>query len=41
MTINGLFQAEIIHRRGPWRNFETVEYATLEWVDWQCQKNFA
>lgn len=21
-------------RRGPWRSFETVEYATLEWVDW-------
>ena len=26
--------AEVIHRRGPWRNFEAVEYATLEWVDW-------
>lgn len=23
-----------IHRRGPWRSFEAVEYATLEWVDW-------
>ena len=33
-TINGLFKAEVIHRRGPWRNFEGVEYATLEWVDW-------
>ncbi|GLS81466.1 transposase [Paracoccus marinus] len=33
-TINGLFKAEVIHRRGPWRSFETVEYATLEWVDW-------
>ncbi|MGV8988759.1 MAG: IS3 family transposase [Cypionkella sp.] len=32
-TINGLFKAEVIHRRGPWRNFEAVEYATLEWVD--------
>ena len=21
-------------RRGPWRNFEAVEFATLEWVDW-------
>lgn len=30
---NGLFKAEVIHRRGPWRNFEAVEYATLEWVD--------
>ncbi|SDF19135.1 Integrase core domain-containing protein [Salipiger thiooxidans] len=33
-TINGLFKAEVIHRRGPWRNVEAVEYATLEWVDW-------
>ena len=33
-TINGVFKAEVIHRRGPWRSFEAVEYATLEWVDW-------
>lgn len=33
-TINGLYKAEVIHRRGPWRSFEAVEYATLEWVDW-------
>ncbi len=33
-TINGLFKAEVIHRRGPWRNLDAVEYATLEWVDW-------
>ncbi len=33
-TINGLFKAEVIHRRGPWRSFEAVEYATLEWIDW-------
>lgn len=33
-TINGLFKAEVIHRRGPWRSVEAVEYATLEWVDW-------
>ena len=33
-TINGLHKAEVIHRRGPWRNFEAVEYATLEWVNW-------
>lgn len=33
-TINGLYKAEVIHRRGPWRSFETVEFATLEWVDW-------
>ncbi|SFJ27639.1 Transposase InsO and inactivated derivatives [Albimonas pacifica] len=33
-TINGLFKAEVIHRRGPWRSCEAVEFATLEWVDW-------
>ena len=33
-TINGLYKAEVIHRRGPWHSFEAVEYATLEWVDW-------
>ncbi|MGF7152127.1 transposase InsO family protein [Sphingomonas zeicaulis] len=33
-TINGLYKAEVIHRCGPWRSFEAVEYATLEWVDW-------
>ena len=33
-TINGLYKAEVIHRRGPWKSFEAVEYATLEWVDW-------
>ena len=33
-TNNGLYKAEVIHRRGPWRTFEAVEFATLEWVDW-------
>ena len=33
-TINGLYKAEVIHRRAPWRSFEAVEFATLEWVDW-------
>ena len=33
-TINGLYKAEVIHRRGPWRSVDEVEYATLEWVDW-------
>jgi len=28
-----LYTAEVIHRRGPWRSFEAVEFATLEWVD--------
>lgn len=33
-TINGLFKAELIRRRGPWKGIEGVEYATLEWVHW-------
>jgi putative transposase len=30
----GLFKAELIHHRGPWRGLDDVELATLEWVDW-------
>jgi transposase InsO family protein len=33
-TVNGLYKAAVIHRRGPWRSFEAVEFATLEWVNW-------
>ena len=33
-TIIGLYKTEVIHRRGPWRSLEAVEYATLVWVDW-------
>ena len=33
-TINGLYKTEVIRRRGPWRNLEAVEFATLEWADW-------
>jgi transposase InsO family protein len=33
-TINGLYKAEVIWRRGPWRGMEPVEHSTLEWVDW-------
>jgi transposase InsO family protein len=33
-TVIGLFKTEVIRRRGPWRNIDEVEYATLEWVDW-------
>jgi len=33
-SIIGLFKAEVIHRRGPWKSVDTVEYATLGWVDW-------
>ena len=31
-TIDGLYKAKVIHRRGPWRSFEAVEFATLTWV---------
>jgi putative transposase len=37
-TIIGLFKTEVIHRRGPWRSFEAVEYATLEWGAWFNQR---
>jgi putative transposase len=33
-TVNGLYKAELIWRRGPWRTVEDVELATLAWVDW-------
>lgn len=33
-TINGLHKEELIHRRGPWKNAEAVELATLSWVAW-------
>lgn len=32
-TIKALFKAEVIHRRGPWRRFEAVEYTTLPCVN--------
>lgn len=33
-TIIGLYKAELIRNRGPWRGLDDIEYATLEWVDW-------
>ena len=33
-TINGLYKAELIHRRAPWKTCEAVELATLHWVHW-------
>lgn len=33
-TINGLYKAEVIHRRRSWRTMEAVEWETLKWVDW-------
>ncbi|WP_048848556.1 integrase core domain-containing protein, partial [Acetobacter indonesiensis] len=33
-TINGLYKTELIYRQGPWKNRDSVELATLKWVDW-------
>ena len=33
-TVNGLYKAELIHRREPWKSMADVELATLEWVSW-------
>jgi len=33
-SVIGLFKAEVIRRKGPWRTIEAVEFATLAWVDW-------
>ena len=33
-SVIGLFKTEVIRRRGPWRNLEDVEFATLTWVAW-------
>lgn len=33
-SVNGLYKAELVYARGPWRGVEDLELATLEWVDW-------
>ena len=33
-SINALFKAELIHRKGPWRSIEAVEHGVMRWVDW-------
>ena len=33
-TINGLYKAEMVHHRGPWKTRESLELATLQWVHW-------
>lgn len=30
----GLYQTELIRKKGPWKNLDDGEYATVEWVDW-------
>ena len=33
-TINGLYKAKLIDRRGRWKTKESVELAPLKWVSW-------
>ncbi len=33
-SFNGLYKIELIHRRGPLKNVDTVEWATLTYIDW-------
>jgi putative transposase len=33
-TVIGLYKTELIRKKGPWKNLEDLEFATLEWVDW-------
>ena len=33
-TMIGLFKAEVIHKMGPWKSSDAVEWETLKWVDW-------
>jgi Transposase and inactivated derivatives len=37
-TIIGLFKAEVIHRLGPWKTADAVEWETLKWVVWFNQR---
>ncbi len=37
-SVIGLYKTEVIRRRGPWRNLDEVEYATLDWVHWYNTK---
>ena len=33
-SVIGLYKTELIRQRGPWRDLDHLEYATLEYVDW-------
>lgn len=33
-AFNSLYKWELIHRQGPWRGLDDVEFATLEYIDW-------
>ena len=40
-TINGLYKAEVIWQTGPWKSPDTIEFATLDWVDWFNHRRLA
>ena len=33
-SVIGLFKTELLHWEGPWRGFDDLELATLDYVDW-------
>jgi putative transposase len=37
-SLNGLYKWELIHRQGPWRGLEDVEFATMTYVEWFNQQ---
>ncbi len=37
-TINGLYKAELVHKQGPWKTVEKLEWETLNWVSWFNQQ---
>jgi len=37
-SYHGLYKAELIHKDGPWRGLDDVEFATLDYVDWFNQR---
>jgi putative transposase len=37
-SFNGLYKWELIHRQGPWRGLEDVEFATMTYVEWFNQQ---
>jgi len=33
-SFNSLYKSELNNRKGPWRNVEHIEWATLNFIDW-------
>ncbi len=33
-SFNGLYKWELIHRHGPWRSLDDVEFAAMTYIDW-------